>query len=262
MCDHCGCSIVADHEHDHGGGNDHSHHHHTHPKDEQREVEVRRSIFSRNDRLAERNRGIFMARRISSVNLMSSPGSGKTSLIERTLDEAGNRYRMGIIVGDLATDNDARRIRDKGAPAIQVSTGTACHLDAHMVHHALEKLNLDDLELLFIENVGNLVCPASFDLGEEARVVIMAVTEGEDKPLKYPVIFHGAAAVIVNKMDLAESVGYDRDQALENIKKVAPGARIMEVSARTGDGMADWYDWLGRLSFKTGRIDKGSVRTY
>ncbi len=233
MCDHCGCGVVEDHHH---ADHDHDHGH---------EVDVRQSVLTQNQRLAERNRGMFMAHKIKVLNLMSSPGSGKTSLIERTLQGVGDPRRIGVIVGDLATENDARRIREKGVPAIQISTGTACHLDAHMVHHALEKLNLDAMDILFIENVGNLVCPASFDLGEEARVVIMSVTEGEDKPLKYPVIFHDADLVVVNKMDLAETVGYQREQAMANIRKVAPGAEIIEVSAKTGSGMENWYRWLG-----------------
>ena len=147
-------------------------------------------------------------------------------------------------MGDLATENDAKRLRRHGAPAIQITTGTACHLDAHMVQHAMEDLDLDRIDLLIIENVGNLVCPASFDLGEDARVVVMSVTEGEDKPLKYPVIFQDAAVVLVNKCDLAAAVEFRRDDALAAVRQVAPGAKILEVSARTGVGMAAWYDLL------------------
>ncbi len=238
MCDHCGCTLVEEHRHDHE-------HPHDHGEQDRRVLEVRQSLLSRNDRLAERNRGMFMAREVTALNLMSSPGSGKTSLIERTLEEAAERYRVGVIVGDLATENDARRIQGKGAPAIQITTGTACHLDAHMVHHAIEKLDLESIDLLFIENVGNLVCPASFDLGEEARVVLMSVTEGEDKPLKYPVIFHDAALVVVNKIDLAEAVEWRREEALAHIRTVAPRAQVLELSARTGQGMDAWLDWLG-----------------
>ncbi len=238
MCDHCGCSIVENHdhhEHSHDHGHEHSH---------AREIDVQRSILSRNERLAERNRGIFMAHKMAAINVMSSPGSGKTALLERTLQEAGARFRVGVVVGDLATENDARRIQAHGVPAIQISTGTACHLDAHMVHHALEKLDLDALDILFIENVGNLVCPASFDLGEQARVVLMSVTEGEDKPLKYPVMFHTASVVIINKIDLADAVGFRREAALSNIRRIAPRAQVIGLSARTGEGMAGWLDWL------------------
>ncbi len=246
MCDHCGCTSVAPHEHGHH--HEHHNHGHTHDHESARTVEMRQSLLSRNDRLAERNRGMFMARGVSVLNVMSSPGSGKTSLIERTLEEAKDRFRVGVIVGDLATENDAQRIMGKGAPAVQVITGTACHLDAHMVHHALEQLDWAALDLLFIENVGNLVCPASFDLGEQARVVLMAVTEGEDKPLKYPVIFNDASLVVVNKMDLAEAVGYRRDEALANIRKTAPRAEVLELSARTGQGMDAWLEWLGHMA--------------
>lgn len=238
MCDHCGCSIVdAHHPHDHGHGHTHDH---------AREVEVQCSILSRNDRLAERNRGMFMARKIAAINVMSSPGSGKTALIERTLQDARDLFRVGVIVGDLATENDAQRIQAHGVPAVQISTGTACHLDAHMVQHALERVNLDTINLLIIENVGNLVCPASFDLGEGSRAVLISVTEGEDKPLKYPVIFNGADVVIINKSDLADAVGFQREAALANIRSVAPQAEVIELSARTGEGMDAWLEWLGR----------------
>ncbi len=193
---------------------------------------------------------MFMGRGITVLNLMSSPGSGKTALIERTLADLPGDRRIGVIVGDLATENDARRIRDQGVHAIQISTGTACHLDAHMVHHALEELDLASIDLLFIENVGNLVCPASFDLGEEARVVIIAVTEGEDKPLKYPVIFHDADLVIVNKIDLAEAVAYSHEEVVANIRQVAPAAEVIELSALTGTGMDAWFRWLERSAAK------------
>ena len=239
MCDHCGCGIPEhkhDHDHDHGHG-----HTHDHPT---KLIEVQQSILSRNQLLAERNRGFFKAKKLFVVNLLSSPGSGKTALIERTLADRGGRLKIGVLVGDLQTENDANRVRAKGAPAVQISTGTACHLDAHMVEHALDKLNLDGLKILFIENVGNLVCPASFDLGEDKRVVLLSVTEGEDKPLKYPTIFLNADLVIINKIDIAEAVQFDRKTALENIRKVAPKATVVEVSARTGAGMEAWYAFL------------------
>ena len=241
MCDHCGCGIPEhkhDHDHDHGHGHSHTHDHPT------KLIEVQQSILSRNQLLAERNRGFFKAKKLFVVNLLSSPGSGKTALIERTLADRGGKLRIGVIVGDLQTENDANRVRAKGAPAVQISTGTACHLDAHMVEHALDKLNLDGLKILFIENVGNLVCPASFDLGEDKRVVLLSVTEGEDKPLKYPTIFLNADLVIINKIDIAEAVQFDRKTALENIRKVAPKAKVVEVSARTGAGMEAWYAFL------------------
>ena len=239
MCDHCGCGI-PEHKHDHDHDHDHGHSH-EHPS---KLIEVQQSILSQNHLLAERNRGFFKAKKLFVLNLLSSPGSGKTSLIERTLMDRGGKMKIGVIVGDLQTENDAIRIRSKGAPAVQITTGTACHLDAHMVEHALDKLNLDGIKILFIENVGNLVCPASFDLGEEARVVLLSVTEGEDKPLKYPTIFLNADLVIINKTDIAEAVQFDRKAALENIRKVAPKAKVIELSARTGAGMEAWYAFL------------------
>ena len=241
MCEHCGCGI-PEHRHDH----DHGHSHEHPPK----LIEVQQSILSLNDRLAERNRGVFKAKKLFVVNLLSSPGSGKTALIERTLADRGSKMKIGVIVGDLQTENDANRVRAKGAPAIQITTGTACHLDAHMVEHALEKLNLDDIKILFIENVGNLVCPASFDLGEDARVVLLSVTEGEDKPLKYPTIFLNADLAIINKTDLAEAAQFDRKTALENIRKVAPKAKVLELSAKTGAGMEAWYAFLEQNSVR------------
>ena len=230
MCDHCGCG-VPEHQHDHG--HDHS-----------KVIEAQQSILSQNDRLAEQNRGFFRARGLFAANLVSSPGSGKTSLIERTLADRGRQYGIAVVVGDLQTENDANRIRAKGAPAVQITTGTACHLDAHMVQHALEELDLAKIKVLFLENVGNLVCPASFDLGEQARVVLLSVTEGEDKPLKYAPIFARADLVLFNKIDLAEAVGFDRETATGNIRRVAPKARILEISARTGAGMEGWYAFL------------------
>ena len=239
MCENCGCGLPEpkhDHDHDHVHG-----HTHEHPS---KLIEVQQSILSQNQLLAERNRGFFKAKKLFVVNLLSSPGSGKTALIERTLTDRGGKMKIGVIVGDLQTENDANRIRAKGAPAVQITTGTACHLDAHMVEHALDKLNLDGIKILFIENVGNLVCPASFDLGEDARVVLLSVTEGEDKPLKYPTIFLNADLVIINKTDIAEAVQFDRKTALENIRKVAPKAKVVELSARTGVGMEAWYAFL------------------
>ena len=181
------------------------------------------------------------ARGLKVFNLLSSPGSGKTTLLERTLRDLP---RAAAIVGDLQTENDAVRLRATGAQAVQITTGATCHLDAHMVAHALEKLDVAGLEWLFIENVGNLVCPASYDLGEHKRVVLLSVTEGEDKPLKYPVIFLHADLVLVTKGDLAAVAGFDREKALAAIRQAAPQARILEVSAKTGAGLDAWYAWL------------------
>jgi hydrogenase nickel incorporation protein HypB len=194
--------------------------------------------------LAQDNRARFEAAGLFAVNLLSSPGAGKTALLERTLADLASRLRAAVIVGDLATDNDARRLRRAGAPAVQITTGTVCHLDASMVARACADLDLDALDLLFIENVGNLVCPAGYDLGEGARVVLFSVTEGEDKPLKYPTMFKSADVVLVTKTDLIGPAGFDRETALGNVGRIAPQARIIELSARTGAGLDGWYDYL------------------
>jgi hydrogenase nickel incorporation protein HypB len=232
-----------DHTHPHPHGHDHDHAHpHTH--DEHRTLQVEQGILQKNDRLAERNRGYFQAKGLYVVNVLASPGAGKTAFIERTAADVGGRLRLGVIVGDLATENDAIRLRGHGIPAIQITTGSVCHLDAEMVARAMERLDLNALDVLVIENVGNLVCPAVYDLGERARVVLLSVTEGEDKPLKYPVMFQRAQVVVINKMDIATAVGFDRETALRNIRRVAPHAVLFEVSARTGEGMDTWYQYL------------------
>jgi len=253
------------HEHGHGGGLFHSHahsHDHPHPHDADhphdhdhgaepahthagREVEVHQSIFAANDRLAERNRGYFGAKNWLVLNVVSSPGSGKTTLVQKTIERLRESVRVGVIVGDLETDNDARRLRTTGAPVVQITTGTLCHLDAEMVARAVGGLPNAGLDLLVIENVGNLVCPSSFDLGEDLRVALLSVTEGEDKPLKYPPLFHAAHAVLVTKTDLAQACEFHRDAALANISQVSPAARIFEVSAKTGEGMEAWCAFLG-----------------
>src|SRR3954462_11926866 len=211
MCRDCGCSTSAGQAHDHLAVD---------PENGRRTVAIGEAILAKNDRLAARNRDEFRARGLGVVNVLSSPGSGKTELLRRTLADLGPRLRAAVIVGDLATDNDARRLRQTGAPVVQVTTGGVCHLEADMVARAAETLDLDGLDLLIIENVGNLVCPASYDLGEDLRIVLLSVTEGEDKPLKYPVAFQGAGVVVVSKIDLADAVGFDRQTALQNIRRV------------------------------------------
>lgn len=238
MCGNCGCSEVGDLP-------IHTHHQPEHSKNEKiRSLTITQSILSKNDRLAERNRGYFLAKGLLVLNILSSPGSGKTALIERTITDLKDRLNVGVVVGDLETDNDAKRLRNSGAPAIQITTGGVCHLEADMVLQASQQMNLDLIEVLIIENVGNLVCPAAYDLGEDLRVVLLSVTEGEDKPLKYPTMFKSANVVIINKIDIAEAVGFDRERALTNIQKIAPEATIFEVSARTSAGMNAWYDYL------------------
>jgi hydrogenase nickel incorporation protein HypB len=249
MCKECGCGqggpVAVDGQplptHDPApeghGGHAHGAHH---------EVTVNRAILDQNDRQAEQNRGFFKAKRLLVLNVLSSPGSGKTTLIQKTAEALQSRLRLGVIVGDLATDNDAARLRTAGIPVVQVTTGTVCHLEAAMVARALEKLPVDDLDVLIIENVGNLVCPAAYDLGEQLRVVLLAVTEGEDKPLKYPPMFHSAGVALVTKTDLANAAGFDRGLALANLRKISHHAQVLEVSARTGEGMTAWTDWLVR----------------
>lgn len=240
MCESCGCGETNPHLHGHG--HDHAHgHDHGHDHGHGHVIPVRSSALALNQRLADQNRGWFRAKGWTVYNLLSSPGSGKTALLERTLAAVPG---SAALVGDLQTERDADRLRASGAPAVQITTGETCHLDAHMVAHALDKLPADGIRRLFIENVGNLVCPASFDLGEKVRVVLLSVTEGEDKPLKYPVIFREADLVLVTKTDLAAAVGFDRDAALANIRQVAPRAAILDVSAKTGVGLDAWYRWI------------------
>jgi hydrogenase nickel incorporation protein HypB len=200
--------------------------------------------MEKNDRLAERNRGFFEAKELLVLNIASAPGSGKTSLIHETATQLADTLRVGVIVGDLATDQDAARLREAGIPVVQITTGTVCHLDADMVSRAAKQLDLGSLDVLIIENVGNLVCPADYDLGETLRVILLSTTEGEDKPLKYPPMFHSANVAIITKIDLAEAVGFDREAALSHLKKVSHHARILELSAKTGDGMAAWLELL------------------
>lgn len=234
------------HDQDHHHGHSHSHASDHEHDTERRTISVIQSLTEKNERLAERNRNFFKSKGLYALNLLSSPGAGKTTLVEKTITaftESGH-CPIAVIVGDLETALDAERIRDKGASVIQVTTGTTCHLDAHMVEHGLDVLDLDDKTILLIENVGNLVCPAAFDLGESDRVVLLSTTEGEDKPLKYPPMFQSATLVIINKMDIAEAVGFDRDLAIRNIQAVAPQATIIELSARTDEGMDAWLEFV------------------
>jgi hydrogenase nickel incorporation protein HypB len=279
MCQDCGCGLPGEkpvgisahhHDHDHGHSHDHEHghhHHHDHPHSHthshgehehthehshshdvdpavHRVLEVRQAILEKNDRLAERNRGFFHARGLLVLNVLSSPGSGKTTFIRETVRRLGKRLKTGVIVGDLATDNDAQRLRESGAPVVQITTGTVCHLEAEMVARALKELDLTGLELLIIENVGNLVCPASYDLGEDLRVVLLSVTEGEDKPLKYPPMFQSAGVAVVSKLDLAAACDFNRDLVTTNLRRLAPKAQVFEVSAKTGQGMDAWCEFL------------------
>ena len=241
MCKDCGC------------GGEHTHEGHAHGMD------VHVPVLDANDRLAERNRGFFEAKKLLVINVFSSPGSGKTSLLQKTAEMLRNRVRMGVIVGDLATDHDAERLSRADIPVVQITTGTMCHLDARMIAEAMKRMSLDDLDVLVIENVGNLVCPASYDLGEGMRVVLLSVTEGEDKPLKYPPMFHSADVALVTKSDLADAVDFDRDAALAALNKVAHHARVVELSSKTGEGMDIW---CGEIEERVRRIRSGRVQEH
>ena len=214
-------------------------------------VELRRGILKKNDELAAGLRDRYAAGGVLVLNLVSSPGTGKTAFLERTLRELRERgAKVAALVGDLETDNDAKRLAASGAPVRQINTHGLCHLDAEMISKHLEGWELADLDYLFIENVGNLVCPSSYDLGEKIRVALLSVTEGEDKPLKYPTLFNSADAAVITKMDIAEPCGFDRELALKNINEIRPGIRIFETSAKTGAGMEEWLAYLAEERVK------------
>jgi hydrogenase nickel incorporation protein HypB len=240
MCEQCGCAATPEfiRASDHAGAI-------AAKPVKPRSVEILTGILNDNDREAAHNREHLDGHRVLAVNLMSSPGSGKTSLLEATIDAIGDRFRIAVIEGDLETENDAKRIRAKGAPAIQITTGHTCHLDAQMVHAALHALDLDVTDIVFIENVGNLVCPASFDLGQHANVVLLAVTEGDDKPAKYPVIFRKADLVLLSKTDLLNVLDdFSPDQAESHVRALANPAPVLRLSARRPDTLAPWIAWL------------------
>jgi hydrogenase nickel incorporation protein HypB len=207
-------------------------------------IPVVREILEVNDRIAEENRAIFRENGVFVLNLMSSPGAGKTSLLERTIDALHEEIRMGVIEGDIQTSIDAIRISKKGVPAVQINTDDACHLDGNMIRAAFDSLDLKALDLLIIENVGNLVCPAEFDTGENHKVVILSVPEGDDKPAKYPLMFHEASVLLVNKIDLLPYIDCSIDVIKDTSLKINPNLEIFEVSCKTQEGLSKWYDWL------------------
>ncbi|MBZ5621685.1 MAG: hydrogenase nickel incorporation protein HypB [Acidobacteriia bacterium] len=209
-------------------------------------VPLERKVLNENDRIAASLRERFQAHGTFCLNLISSPGSGKTALLERTLGSFDPSRRVAVLTGDIQTDNDARRLARFGFPVRQITTGGACHLDARMVERALADWRVEDLDILFLENVGNLVCPTSYDLGEEARAVLLSVTEGEDKPLKYPATFHHADLMVLNKIDLLPYVPFQADLACENARRVQPSVEILRVSCTTGEGLEGWFRWLDR----------------
>ncbi|MAN98692.1 hydrogenase nickel incorporation protein HypB [uncultured Roseovarius sp.] len=273
MCTVCGCGTGSVEGHH---GHEHHHHHHPHHHDhghghgdlhfgqgpagvevagmsQARLIEIETDILAKNDRYAAANRARLAELGAFAINLVSSPGSGKTTLLCRTIEALGAQP-LAVIEGDQQTANDADRIRATGAQAVQVNTGKGCHLDGHMVGHAMEHLDIAPASLLFIENVGNLVCPAAFDLGEDCKVAILSVTEGEDKPLKYPDMFTAARLALLNKVDLAPHCDVDLDLYEANLTRVNPGLEVIRVSARTGEGMDRWLGWLqGRLAQKSNR---------
>ena len=227
MCDTCGGNVT--------------------PAADEHAVEVLKGLLEANDHEALHNREHFERHSVLAINLMSSPGAGKTALLEATIEALGSDLKIAVVEGDLETENDAERIRAKGVPAIQISTGSACHLDAHMVHHALHDLELDDIDVLFIENVGNLVCPASFDLGQHINVALLSTPEGDDKPAKYPVMFRAADLILVTKSDLLEVLDdFDPDAVERRVRELANPAPLFKVSAKTGLGMDGWLDWIRR----------------
>ena len=272
MCDTCGCGKPYEfkihdrnhsHDHEHSHDHDHSHthdhdHDHIHPHDHEhshehphtRTIDLNLDIMSENNRLAELNRRFFEGRKVLCLNLVSSPGSGKTTILEKSIAALKPGYKIFVIEGDQQTILDASRIEKAGAPAIQINTGSGCHLDAHMVESALKKLDVDANSILFIENVGNLVCTAMFDLGEHKRVVVISVTEGDDKPLKYPYMFQSSHLCIINKSDLLPYVDFNTDATIKYARSINPDLEFIVLSAKTGEGMNLWYEWIGR-EYKT-----------
>jgi hydrogenase nickel incorporation protein HypB len=236
MCATCGCRTDT-HDHHHG-------HDHNHSGSGKKVVDVEKDILHENNLLAARNRGYFEGKNIFALNLVSSPGSGKTTLLEKTLTDLKGKLNFAVIEGDQQTTNDADRINATGTKVSQINTGKGCHLDAHMVLHAVQDMKLQNDSVLFIENVGNLVCPAMFDLGEQERVVVISVTEGDDKPIKYPDMFHSSTLCIINKIDLLPYVSFSVEKAKEYARKVNHQLEIIELSCTSGEGMQQWYDWL------------------
>jgi hydrogenase nickel incorporation protein HypB len=251
MCATCGCGddgaviTLAGHDHDHSHDHPHHHHHHEDVRATQT-ISLEQKVLAKNDELAEVNRKWLAERNILAFNVTSSPGAGKTTLLERTARDLAGQLAISVIEGDQETALDARRIQAAGSRVIQINTGVGCHLDADMVAQGLRGLDPPSGSIVVIENVGNLVCPALFDLGEAARVVLASVTEGADKPLKYPHMFRQADLVLLNKTDLLPYVAFDVTQYAADLRSIAPGAELLEFSATTGDGLQAWYDWLRR----------------
>ena len=293
MCTVCGCGeggLVIDgriegkvHDHDHTHEHEHHHHDHSHGHEhdhqghdhhyghgpahshapgmsQARMVKVEQDILGKNNEYANENRRLFASKGMLTLNLVSSPGSGKTTLLTHTLTDLKDELPLAVIEGDQETTQDADRIRATGIPAIQINTGKGCHLDALQVGHAVEHLSPEDASVLMIENVGNLVCPAAFDLGEAHKVAILSVTEGEDKPIKYPDMFFAADILLLNKIDLLPYLNFDVEKCIEYAQRVNPGIQILQVSATTGEGMTDWYQWI-KLALQTRQIGRPALST-
>ena len=256
MCDTCGCNITPGNRHLIEGDGKLAR-----TEDGKAAVNVLQGLLHENDHQAAHNRAHFDSRGILCVNLMSSPGAGKTALLEATIDALDGEFRIAVVEGDLETENDAERIRQRGVPAVQIATGTACHLDAHMVHDALHQLDLDGIDIVFIENVGNLVCPASFDLGHHRNITLLSVTEGDDKPSKYPVMFRAADLMLLTKTDLLAVLDdFDCAAAETALRNLANAAPVIEVSARKGPGMEAWLDWLrDEVRAQRARLEDGET---
>ena len=254
MCDTCGCNVTPGNEHLVAAGGDLSRTSTGHES-----VEVLKGLLDANDHQAGHNREHFARHNALAVNLMSSPGAGKTALLEATAEALRHELSIAVIEGDLETENDAERIRQKGVPAVQISTGSACHLDAHMVHNALHDLAIDEVDIVFIENVGNLVCPASFDLGQHLNVTLLSTPEGHDKPAKYPVMFRAADLVLITKSDLLPVLDdFDPAVAEQYLRQLANPAPQLNLSARSGEGLGEWLDWL-RARLIEGRAQDAAV---
>ena len=243
MCKDCGCSITDTHHH-----HDHEHHHHHHhgnpTLEDKKTVEVITKILDANDKQAESNRKHFDQHGIFAINLMSSPGAGKTTHLEKTIELFGDELKIGVIEGDLETNRDAERIRAKGVPAYQITTGQACHLDAFMVHEGIHHLPLEELDIVFVENVGNLVCPASYDIGTHLNVVLLSVPEGDDKPAKYPVMFRSADLMLITKIDLLPYFDFDVKKAIEEARALNPKMDVIQISTKTGEGLDKWINYI------------------
>ena len=257
MCDTCGCNITHANQHLVKPGGKLSR-----VEDGREAVTVLKNLLSENDHVAAHNREHFDRHGVLAINLMSSPGSGKTALLEASVELLAKKFNIAVIEGDLETENDAERIRARGIPAIQISTGSACHLDAHMVHDALHQLSLDGLDILFIENVGNLVCPASFDLGQHHNVTLLSTTEGDDKPAKYPVMFRAADLMLLTKADLLAVLDdFDPARAETCLRNLANPAPVIALSAKTGAGLTDWVNWLEQaVAAQRQRVQSGETR--